>query len=323
MIDSSWKSLNGVINSLTRAAGAAQRVLGLMDSLPNIDFDAGLLLSPDSANHPPELELSHVSFRYPTRPESLVLDDVSFVCASGTTTALVGPSGGGKSTLISLLMRLYDPEKGEVLFNGMDLKALNVRSVHERIGLVQQDTQLFATSILDNIAYGYDRAFTAQDIVDAARRANIHDEIMRFEDGYNTKIGERGVRLSGGQRQRIALARVFLRKPTLLLLDEATSALDAQNEAMVQSSIDELLGAKGATAVVVAHRLSTVKNANKIVVVERGKVVQMGSHEELLQQQGGRYEALVKTQLIGHNPGASKRKVQEDEDDGEEGDVSD
>ena len=219
MIDGAWKSLNGVINSLTRAAGAAQRVLGLMDSLPKIDLDSGVLLPDESINRPPELELVNVSFRYPTRPESLVLDDVSFICASGTTTALVGPSGGGKSTLISLLMRLYDVERGTVYFNGMDIRELNVRSVHERIGLVQQDTQLFATSILDNIAYGYEKPFTAQDVVDAARHANIHDEIMRFEDGYNTKIGERGVRLSGGQRQRVALARVFLRKPSLLLLD--------------------------------------------------------------------------------------------------------
>lgn len=217
MIDSAWKSLNGVVNSLTRAAGAAQRVLSLMDSLPNIDLDAGIVLPASST--PPEMELRHVAFRYSTRPETIVLDDVSFVCSAGTTTALVGSSGGGKSTIISLLMRLYDVEKGQVLFNGMDLRAINVRSVHDKIGLVQQDTQLFATSVLDNISYGMERAFTAQDVVDAAKRANIHDEIMRFEDGYNTKIGERGVRLSGGQRQRIALARVFLRKPTLLLLD--------------------------------------------------------------------------------------------------------
>ncbi|KAH9260927.1 hypothetical protein BASA81_000623 [Batrachochytrium salamandrivorans] len=298
MIDSSWKSLNGVVNSLTRAAGAAQRVLGLMDSLPDIDLDAGVVVVPGAK--PPQLEFHSVVFRYPTRPESLVLNEVSFVCEAGTTTALVGPSGGGKSTMIALLMRLYDPVSGVVSFNGQDMRAINVRSMHEQIGLVQQDTQLFATSILDNIAYGCPSGshLTAQDVIVAAKLANIHDEIMLFEDGYNTKIGERGVRLSGGQRQRIALARVFLRKPTVLLLDEATSALDAQNEALVQQSIDQLLGNQNATAVIVAHRLSTVKNAQKIVVVERGRVVQQGTHFELLREEQGRYATLVQTQLI-------------------------
>lgn len=307
MIDSSWKSLNGVVNSLTRAAGAAQRVLGLMDSLPNIDLDSGIIVPAQQVGEtPPELAFHSVVFRYPTRPENIVLNEVSFVCCAGTTTALVGPSGGGKSTLIAMLMRLYDPVSGVVSFNGQDMRALNVRSVHERIGLVQQDTQLFATSILDNIAYGFSGEYSAADIVAAAQQSNIHDEIMQFEDGYNTKIGERGVRLSGGQRQRIALARVFLRKPSILLLDEATSALDAQNEALVQASIDNLLAKHNATAVVVAHRLSTVKNAQKIVVVEKGKVVQQGTHHDLLAEEGGRYATLVKSQLID-----SQRKIRE------------
>jgi ABC-type multidrug transport system fused ATPase/permease subunit len=321
MLDSSWRSLHSVVNSLTLAAAAAQRVLSMMDALPKVDLDAGIVL-PSKLVRPPSMELVNVSFRYPTRPENKVLEGVSFKVAAGKVTALVGPSGGGKSTCVALLLRMYDPEAGTVLLDGVDLKTINPRSFHNHVGVVSQDTQCFATSVLANITYGMDRSsYDSERVVEAAKRANIHEEILGFEEGYATKIGERGVRLSGGQRQRLALARVFLRRPALLLLDEATSALDAQNEALVQRSIDGLLrdvesSGGGATAVVVAHRLSTVVAASAIHVIEKGKLIESGTHDELLAL-GGKYAALVHTQLVNNK--ATKEADPEATSDGENG----
>jgi ABC-type multidrug transport system fused ATPase/permease subunit len=313
MTDSSWQSLNGILNSLTISAAAASRVLGLLDSLPSVDLDSGIVV--DKLDSPPELELRNVAFAYPTRKSSLVLKDISFICERGTVTALVGPSGGGKSSCIALMMRLYDPQSGQIFFNGQDLRTLNLRSVHQHVGLVAQETQLFGTTVLANIMYSCPpHSVTREDVIEAARKANIYDEIMEFEEGFQTKIGERGVRLSGGQRQRIALARVFLRKPKLLLLDEATSSLDALNESLVQKAIDSLLTDIGGkvqdeeqapqqhgkvTCVIVAHRLSTVVGANKIIVISKGSVVETGTHDELLAKgDAGLYASLVKTQLV-------------------------
>ena len=327
MLDGSWRSLNGIVNTLTISAAAASRVLALLDSLPEIDVDGGAPV-PDKLEAPPSIVLDKVSFRYPTRPESLVLDDVSITVNSGTVTALVGPSGGGKTTCVALMMGMYRPLAGRVLFNGQDLKDLQLRSVHKHVGLVSQDTQLFGSSVLSNITYAMPpNSVTREDVIEATKKANIFDEIMRWEHGFATKIGEKGVRLSGGQRQRIALARVFLRKPALLLLDEATSALDARNEALVQASIDSLLvdvsrgfasssgggaGGRGTTCVVVAHRLSTVYNADNICVVERGRLVEQGTHAELVER-GGVYASLVKTQLVGAKSGKASSSSTEAE----------
>merc|ERR1711871_1510265 len=213
--------------------------------------------------------------------------------------ALVGRSGGGKSTLAHLLMRFYDPRKGAIFLNGIDYKKYNLSTLHKSIGIVAQDTSLFNRTIEENIAYGLDE-YTPDEVCEAGRLANAHDFIMELDEGYQTKIGERGVRLSGGQKQRIALARVFLRKPKLLILDEATSALDTESEALVQESIDRLISTGGCTVVLIAHRLSTVLNADTIAVVDKGQIVEHGTHQDLVEK-NGLYAQLVNRQESREN----------------------
>jgi len=193
-----------------------------------------------------------------------------------------------------LLMRLYDPKEGRILLDGVDLRDLNLIDLHRHMAVVAQDTQLFAGSIRKNITYGGD--YTDEEMIEAAKRSNAHDFIMEFEDGYDTRVGERAVRLSGGQKQRIAIARAMLRKAPLLFLDEATSALDAESEGLVQDALDKLIQQGGCTIILVAHRLSTVVNANKIVVIDKGHVLEEGSHDDLVAR-GGPYAKLVKRQL--------------------------
>ena len=209
--------------------------------------------------------------------------------------AFVGKSGGGKSTLLSLIMRMYDPSNGTIVVDGHDLRTLNIRTYHEQIGIVTQDTQLFNSTIEVNIAYGVEN-YTQADLYEAARNANCHDFILSFPDGYKTRIGERGTRLSGGQKQRIAIARAFLRKPRILLLDEATSALDAESEAQVQSALDRLMTVSGATVLLVAHRLSTVQNADAIAVIDNGGIAELGTHAALVAM-NGTYARLVARQM--------------------------
>jgi len=218
-----------------------------------------------------------------------------FSIGAGKICALVGRSGAGKSTVIHLLMRFYDPKKGTISLDGKDYRTINPTSLRKQIGIVAQDTRLFNTSIEENIAYGVEN-YTKDELHEAARLANAHDFIQTFEEGYQTRVGETGTRLSGGQKQRIALARVFLRKPPLLLLDEATSSLDSESEALVQEAIDKLLAMKSCTVVLVAHRLSTVINADNIAVVDKGVIVEQGNHEQLLKS-GGLYATLVKRQV--------------------------
>lgn len=305
MIDGAWRNLNGVVNTLTISAAAANRVLSLMDSLPDISLDDGVLYTSGTAEHhtPPVIEFRGVSFYYPSRPETAVLKNVSFIIPKGSITGIVGASGGGKSTIANLLIRLYDASAGDVLIDARNIKEWNLRSLHENLGYVSQDTQLFGSSVLANIVYGLPadkrKALTVEMIVDATRKANIYEEIMGFEAGFDTKIGEKGVRLSGGQRQRISIARAFLRKPSFLLLDEATSSLDSQNEALVQSSIDLLLKEiqGGSTVVCISHRLSTIVNANQIFCLNHGELVEVGTHSELLNKNGV-YAKLFQTQLI-------------------------
>ena len=218
--------------------------------------------------------------------------------AAGSTAALVGKSGGGKTTVVSLLLRYYDVKSGAILLDGKDVRSLNLASTHRHIGLVAQDMQMFNHSIGGNIGYGLDpeTEATRERVEAAAKAANAHDFIMTFPDGYETRLGERGIRLSGGQRQRLAIARVFLRNPTLLLLDEATSALDLESEAAVQEALDRLIATGGHTAVVVAHRLSTVRHATNINVISAGKVCESGTHEELVGKDGGVYAGLLALQ---------------------------
>jgi ABC-type multidrug transport system fused ATPase/permease subunit len=227
----------------------------------------------------------------------LVLDRVSLQIPRGKTVALVGRSGGGKSTVCGLVSALYEElQSGRVLVNGRDLRGIDKRSYHGLLGVVMQDTELFNATIESNVAFGARGACTHEEVVAACKQANAHDFVSALEEGYQTKVGERGLKLSGGQRQRLALARVLIRKPQLLILDETTSALDAESEAVVQQSIDALLAQGNVTVLLVAHRLSTVMNADKICVVENGRVVEEGSHAQLLARRGV-YWRLVSRQV--------------------------
>ncbi|MBQ5782627.1 MAG: ABC transporter ATP-binding protein [Oscillospiraceae bacterium] len=222
-----------------------------------------------------------VSFNY--NEEEKVLQDIDLTIESGKTVALVGPSGGGKTTICSLIPRFYDVTKGSIKVDGTDVKEITGKSLRQNIGIVQQDVYMFYATIRDNIAYGKIGA-TDEEIIDAAKKANIHDFIMSLPDGYDTFVGERGTRLSGGQKQRISIARVFLKNPPILILDEATSALDNESERYIQHSLEQL--SHGRTTLVIAHRLSTIRNADKIYVIEEGHIKEEGNHEKLLEQNG-------------------------------------
>eukprot|EP00850_Spirogloea_muscicola_P019763 SM000198S05334 [mRNA] locus=s198:71017:85178:- [translate_table: standard] len=242
-----------------------------------------------------KIELRNVEFRYPSRPDVPVFSSFSLTVPAGKTVALVGASGSGKSTVISLVERFYDPLGGAVLVDGHDIRTLNLRWLRTHIALVAQEPALFSTTIRDNIMYGKDNA-TEAEIVEAAKAANAHSFISTLPDGYNTEVGDRGVQLSGGQKQRVAIARAILKTPAILLLDEATSALDAESERVVQEALDRLLGLGGRTTVVVAHRLSTIRNADIIAVVEKGQVVEQGRHADLVRQPDGAYRSLINFQ---------------------------
>ncbi|GJP52824.1 hypothetical protein CLOM_g11912 [Closterium sp. NIES-68] len=240
-----------------------------------------------------EIELKHVRFAYPTRPDVVLFNDFSLKVPAGKTVALVGPSGSGKSSVISLIERFYDPLAGKVLVDGKDVKSLHLRSLRSYVGLVSQEPALFAVSIRENILYGREGA-TEAEIVEAAKAANAHTFISSLPNGYDTEVGERGTQLSGGQKQRIAIARAVLKNPAILLLDEATSALDAESERVVQDALDRLM--VGRTTVVIAHRLSTIRNADIIAVVQSGKIVEKGTHDVLFSNPSSAYHSLVKLQ---------------------------
>jgi ATP-binding cassette subfamily B (MDR/TAP) protein 1 len=250
------------------------------------------------------VELSGVSFAYPSRPDVEVVRDYSLTVEAGETVALVGPSGSGKSTIVSLLERFYDPVRGRVTLDGVNLQELNVRWLRRQIGLVGQEPTLFATSIMENIRYGSPSA-TDEQVREAARMANVLDFVAAFPDGFDTEVGERGAQLSGGQKQRIAIARAIIKNPPILLLDEATSALDAESERVVQASLDALLAGVRRTTIVIAHRLSTIQGADRIVVHDGGRIVEVGSHGKLMAIDGGRYKSLVESQHQDSSDGGS------------------
>ena len=263
------------------------RFVEIMDAEPEKDIEGALTEFAPSGH----IELKNVTYGY--GEESDVLHDVSLDIKKGETFALVGPSGGGKTTICHLIPRFYNVEQGEIAIDGTDIKNIAAETLRRNIGIVQQDIYLFNASMRDNILYGNPYA-SEEEVVAAAKRANIHDYIMTLPNGYDTEIGERGVRLSGGQKQRLSIARVFLKDPPILILDEATSALDNTTEILIQESLDELC--KGRTTIVVAHRLSTVKNADRIAVISEGKVTEEGTHEELIAL-GGTYKHLYSLQF--------------------------
>ena len=264
-----------------------KRFLEIMDAEPELDkYDAT-----DIEKVEGDILFKNVTYGY--EGDTDVLHDLTLEIKKGEIFALVGPSGGGKTTICHLIPHFYNVEKGEIFIDGKEIHDITMKSLRQNIGIVQQDVYLFNASIRDNILYGRPDA-TEEEVIEAAKRANIHDYVLTLENGYDTVIGERGVKLSGGQKQRLSIARVFLKNPPILILDEATSALDNTTEILIQRALDELC--KGRTTIVVAHRLSTVKNANKIAVVSDGRITELGNHNELVEL-GGTYAGLYKLQF--------------------------
>ena len=281
-------ALAGLWQDFMRAVGASERVFELLDRSPTlVAGDA----EPESVQG--HVRFANVSFHYPTRPDVPVLRGVDSTLAPGEIVALVGPSGGGKSTIAGLLSRFYDPTEGVIALDDLDLRTLNPDWLRRRVGVVAQEPILFATSIAENISYGRDGA-TTDEVRRAAEAANAAEFVTALPEGFDTAVGERGVRLSGGQKQRIAIARALLADPPILVLDEATSALDAESEHLVQDALRRLM--KGRTTLVIAHRLSTVRSADRIAVIDQGRIVELGTHDALFEADG-LYRQLVERQL--------------------------
>ena len=285
-------SISEFLGDLQRAAGAAERLFELLDTRPDLRVADPPLPLPTPARG--ALRFDRVRFAYPSRPATPALDGLDFAIEPGETVALVGPSGGGKSTVLNLAMRFRDPQDGRVLFDGVDVAACDPAVLRARIALVPQEPAIFAADVAANIAFGRPGA-SASEIRAAAEAAQAAEFISRLPDGYATHLGEKGQRLSVGQKQRIAIARAMLRDPALLLLDEATSALDAESERLVQIALDRL--SRGRTTLVVAHRLATVQRADRILVLDGGRIVEQGSHESL-RGAGGVYARLAALQFL-------------------------
>ena len=278
-------------SQLQRTLGATHRVRELLQENPE-DYEAAS--APTVKRLRGEIVYNHIAFRYPSRPEVQVLRDICLTVEPGQRVALVGPSGAGKSTIVSLLLRFYEPEHGRILIDGRDIREYGLRELRGQMAIVPQDVLLFGGTIAENIAYGRPGASEAE-IIDAARQANADEVIRSFPDGYQTRVGERGVQLSGGQRQRVAIARAILRDPAILLLDEATSSLDSASESLVLQALDRLM--EGRTSLIIAHRLSTVRTADRIVVIKDGSTVESGTHDELVRLDDGVYRTLSQMQL--------------------------
>ena len=290
MIAASFMQFPELIAQLQRALGATERVRELLhDTTEPADEST----APVERFHG-EIEMCDITFAYPTRPDSIVLRDFNLTAKAGQRIALVGPSGSGKTTSISLLFRFYDPASGEVLIDGKNVRDLSLTTLRRNLALVPQEVLLFGGTIRENIAYGKPGA-SEEEIISAAKQANAHDYIIALAEGYDTLVGDRGAQLSGGQRQRIAIARAILADPAILILDEATSSLDAESERLVQEALDKLM--ENRTSIIIAHRLSTVRRCDQILVMSAGSVLERGTHEELIAKPGGLYGSLARLQL--------------------------
>lgn len=292
ILASAFAILGEVYGDLLRAAGATERLMELLAS-------HSAITSPSNPTPAPvplagsAIEFDSINFHYPSRPDQLALRDFSLVVQPGQTVAIVGPSGAGKSTVFQLLLRFYDPASGRMVLDGVVTRDMALHDLRQRIGIVPQDAVIFSSSALENIRYGKPEA-SDDEVKAAAQAAFAHEFIQELPEGYNTFLGERGVRLSGGQRQRIAIARAMLKNPPLLLLDEATSALDAESERMVQAALESAM--RDRTTLVIAHRLATVQKADLIVVLDHGELVEQGTHAELVAR-GGVYAGLAALQF--------------------------
>ena len=281
MVAGAVAALSEIWSELQRAAGATERLVELLNIEDTVNDPVEAVSSPSSWSG--EITFRDITFAYPTRADEATLSNINLEIKPGETIALVGPSGAGKSTFIQLLQRFYDPDQGVIFLDGIDIKTMNRLEFRKSIALVPQDPVIFATTVMENIRFGNPGA-NDEEIYEAARSAAAHDFISELPKGYSTYVGERGVMLSGGQKQRVAIARAILRNAPVLLLDEATSALDAENERSVQKAFDHL--SKGRTTIVVAHRLATVKKADKIIVLDKGKIIARGNHDKLISEKG-------------------------------------
>jgi len=290
LVAGSIGGLASQMGSLQRSFGTISSVMELLEMTPeSVSAEAPRTLPGFRGN----IRFENVHFAYPSRPDIAVLRGVSFEVMEGQQVALVGASGSGKSTIASMVLRFYDPQKGQLLFDGKEAREYELTTLRSQVALVPQEVILFGGTIRENIAYGKPGA-SEEEIIDAAQKANAWDFISTFPSGLETLVGERGIQLSGGQRQRIAIARAVLRNPAVLILDEATSSLDSESEKLVQSALDTLMQSR--TSLVIAHRLSTIRNADQIVVLDQGEVKERGTHAELMSRSGGIYRKLVELQ---------------------------
>ncbi|CAF1395907.1 unnamed protein product [Rotaria sp. Silwood1] len=319
-----YSSFGLFFQSLSEARGAAEAVFQLIDEANETSINETDIWKEDTEsihNITGDIEFDNVNFIYPSRKEVSVLHNLSLIARAGQTTALVGSSGCGKSTCISLFLRYYKPSSGQITINGRPITDYNVKQLRQNIGVVSQEPILFDVSVYENIRFGKVNA-TRAEIEQAAQEANAHNFIMQLPNKYETLVGERGIQLSGGEKQRIALARALVKQPAFLLLDEATSALDSVSEQVVQEALDRACKSNndffsayridisffiGRTTIVIAHRLTTIQNAHQIYVLDNGSVIEQGTHETLMAKEGGKYQAIATRQQI--------EKIDDDKDD--------